>query len=315
MNQTLSIRLLFLAVHCLLISTKGDSQNLIPNPSFEEACESFELGNGSFGARHWYNANAGTFDYYTNAGDAGSCGAGEINSSTWSMYDEYQLPEEGQRMVGGIMYCQAFCIREMIQCKLIQPLEADRPYCFSMYVCMSGMYDFTCNGVGMALSNDSITDFSHSCNIDLNQLIQYPDGSVLNDTMNWYLLTGNFIAEGGERYLTIGNHRSDAETTIGGFNGSTNLPYSYYYFDNLVLEQCTETQTKELSIGTATIYPNPSNENWIIQGMSSVDTWDLYDLSGRLVKKGYGNVVEGSSLDNGVYIIKFEGRTARLIKQ
>ncbi|MEZ4801047.1 MAG: T9SS type A sorting domain-containing protein [Flavobacteriales bacterium] len=304
-----------LIVISVFIFTALQSQNLIPNPSFEESCEEFSLGNGNFGARYWYNANAGTFDYYTNAGDAGNCGDSEVNSSTWQDFNEYQVPQEGSRMVGGIMYCNSFCIREMIQCKLLQPLEADRPYCFSMYVCMSGMYDFTCNGVGMALSNDSLTDYSHPCNIDLELLIQYPDGAVLNDTMNWYFLSGNFIANGGERYLTLGNHRSDAQTTIGGFNGSTNLPYSYYYFDNLVLEQCTETATLNLYETSISVFPNPTSDKWRINGVDSFALWEVYDLSGRLVLTGVGREVESTGLQAGAYFLKLGDRNIKLIKQ
>lgn len=294
--------------------SEANAQNLIPNPGFEEPCQSGTLGNGFFGAPGWYNANAGTFDFYTTGATDAACGMSAANPGIWSSYGEFQLPYEGQNMTGGIMFSEPFCIRETLQCKLLAPLEADRIYCFSMRVCMSSLYDFACNGVGMGLSNDSITDFSGSCLIDVAQLVQLQNGQILSDTMNWFLLTGSFVATGGESYLTIGNLRTDNELSVLPFNGGTNLPYSYYYFDDLRLEQCAANTIANVASEVISIFPNPSTDHFTIGGISTSDAWQVFDLTGQLIKKGNGPDVITADMASGVYILVGNNWELRFVK-
>lgn len=289
-------------------------QNLIPNPSFEASCEQGFPGNGYFGAAYWYNANAGTFDYYTLGNPESGCGMTEANPDYWVSYNEYQVPFDGNRMVGGIMYCEPFCIREMIQCKLLAPLEADRPYCFSMRVCLSGFYDFATNGVGIGLSNDSVTNFLDACTIDVDPFIHLENGQILADTMNWYYLTGNFIASGSERYLTLGNLRTDAQISVAPFDGGSDLPYSYYYFDDLHLELCNVTNVAEEDNSGYMMYPNPVENEALCTGISEGDTWKILDATGRCILSGMGRSLDLANLRAGIYFVYFRQSVVRFVK-
>lgn len=53
--------------------------------------------------------------------------------------------------------------------------------------------------------------------------IQNPSNNIITDTLNWTAITGTFIATGDEKFMVIGNFRSDAATTKTLIN-STNLP-------------------------------------------------------------------------------------------
>ena len=236
----LSISLL-LAIFAL----SATAQNLVPNPGFEGNCSPGVLGNGYFGADHWCNANGGTFDFYAATEPSTSCLLVGTENLNWDLYNEVQAPFEGDRFVGGIMYMSSFCIREMIQCKLLEPLQEGKTYCFSMQVAFSGMFDRACNGVGVSLSADSIVNFASSCTLGLTPLVQLDE--VVSDTENWMTLSIEFIAEGGEQYLTIGNQLDDAEVISEVVDGSTESTTAYYYFDMLSLENCEQNSIEESS--------------------------------------------------------------------
>ena len=72
-------------------------------------------------------------------------------------------------------------------------------------------------GIGLITANPQVLNWSNP---------------VIKDTMNWVKVSSVIIATGGERYLTIGNFKTDANTIIqlvntGGQNRAT------YYVDDV----------------------------------------------------------------------------------
>ena len=69
----------------------------------------------------------------------------------------------------------------------------------------------------------------------VNPQVSNPTGNVLNDTMNWVAVSGTFVANGTETFLTIGNFKTDAATTIV-FNPATYIPPDTIYGSNLLID-------------------------------------------------------------------------------
>src|SRR5205085_9847131 len=61
--------------------------------------------------------------------------------------------------------------------------------------------------------------------------------TMLNDEEHWVLLTGCFMAQGGEAYVTIGNFYTNAETIVDPVCYTPSTLYSYYYIDDVSLVQ------------------------------------------------------------------------------
>lgn len=301
----------FLGIIVLFFSIPCGAQNLVPNPGFEGSCSPGTLGNGYFGADHWYNANNGTFDFYAATEPAESCYLIDTDNLNWDVYNEVQTPFEGDRFVGGIMYMSTFCIREMIQCKLTEPLQEGKRYCFSMHVAFSGMFDRACNGVGVALSNDSTVNFASSCTLGLTPLVQFDD--VVSDTENWMTLSIEFVAAGGEQYLTIGNQLDDADVMSEVVDGSTESTSAYYYFDNLLLENCEQNSVTESIESALNIVPNPASSSFQITNIQNHNSWVVIDYLGQTVLIGKGKNGDVSSLARGVYIVVANNKKMRLV--
>jgi gliding motility-associated-like protein len=90
--------------------------------------------------------------------------------------------------------------------------------------------------MGAYLSNTVINLNTHYA-IPVIPQIENPKGHFLSDTLNWMLVSGSFIASGGEQYITIGNfYVNDSTNYIQISNSKSHL--TYYYIDDVSVYPC-----------------------------------------------------------------------------
>lgn len=107
--------------------------------------------------------------------------------------------------------------------KLKQTLQAGKTYCVKFYVNVTDATTYGVDGLG-AYFGDSSLDTIKLCDKPISYLtpqIQY--AGLVTDTMNWVLVTGTFTATGIEKYMMLGNFKSDVTTNTVLIN-PTNLP-------------------------------------------------------------------------------------------
>jgi outer membrane protein OmpA-like peptidoglycan-associated protein len=64
-----------------------------------------------------------------------------------------------------------------------------------------------------------------------------PVSAPLTDTKNWQCVTGTFVAEGGEQFITIGNFNTAERSGYVEPDSLTRLlPGAYYYIDDIFVE-------------------------------------------------------------------------------
>lgn len=139
----------------------------------------------------------------------------------------YQWPRNGDNfLITGLYNATANPqLRGYPRNRLKQPLEAGKVYCVSFYVNLTNQSTHGIDAIG-AYFSDSGVDSIHACNEALTYLvpqIQNPANNIITDTLHWTLINGQFTANGTEKYLIIGNFRSDANTNISLVNPA-NLP-------------------------------------------------------------------------------------------
>jgi hypothetical protein len=118
--------------------------------------------------------------------------------------------------------------------KLKQTLQAGKNYCVRFYVNVTDATTYGADGLG-AYFGDSTLDTISKCMTPISYLtpqIQY--GGFVTDTMNWIPITGTFTANGTEKYMMLGNYKSDAMTNTVLIN-PTNLPLVFcdVLYDNV----------------------------------------------------------------------------------
>ncbi len=280
----------------------------MPNPSFElESCEEMNdwFENGITG---WYNVGLGTSDIYN------SCTVDGVGVP--SNFAGWQDARTGVGYAGLIPYEDLYFMgdtgwfvdsREYIQIELIEPLVKDAIYAVSFFVSVADNYA-TCftSGIGVYLSSEQIdSDVPF-------ELFDYPSQiystEILTDSISWTEIGGEFTANGGEIYLTIGCFKHDSEIEIDCFPDTVTQRNAYYYIDDVsVVLESVNYLLEVPNIFT----PNNDNDNdyfeIITNGYTGVDV-HVYNRWGIQVFTSISLDFKwnGTDLSNGVYYYTLE---------
>ncbi|MDX2360972.1 MAG: hypothetical protein QNK23_09210 [Crocinitomicaceae bacterium] len=219
MKITLNILLLF-------VLFQSTAQNLVPNPSFEDF-STCPTSWGSLGLANSWTVPVIllTPDYFN------TCALPISTVSPPNNFPGYSWPATGEGFVGLLTFGANSYGREFIESELISPLTAGETYEISFkYSCADSM-NYSVGALGIYLSTSY-----ESWNIyQLSVTPQIEATSSLSDTSDWITFSQNYIAQGGEKFITLGNFRTDSLTivdTINNYPGS-NHEYSYHYIDDV----------------------------------------------------------------------------------
>lgn len=209
-----TVLLFLLSCHYLL------GQNLVPNPSFEQY-EECPWNYTEYAIKKlipfWFVPTKGTPDYFNKCGRNGS----GIPQNRHGI----QFPHSGNGYVGIFLRTslnenyssesyRSDNYREYIQTKLIQPLKNDKLYCVRSFVSLAQDSEFAVNSFGIHISKKKIKNRTHSENLNVIPQISVPDSLFLELKTNWISICGIYKALGGEKFITIGNFKTDKQTKI-----------------------------------------------------------------------------------------------------
>ena len=124
----------------------------------------------------------------------------------------YQNAKTGIAYAGLYTYHNGDDEREYAETNLFDILKANKNYFISFYVSLSDVVYYAINSIGAHISDTLIfktTDMKH---FNLTPQISNPKTRFLSDTAGWTKVSGIYKAKGGERYITIGNFKSDKLT-------------------------------------------------------------------------------------------------------
>ncbi|MBK9283556.1 MAG: gliding motility-associated C-terminal domain-containing protein [Sphingobacteriaceae bacterium] len=153
----------------------------------------------------------------------------------------FQIPRSGNRYCFYTWYLNPFPTppndqREYIQNELRANLNAGKNYCVSFYVSLVNESKYAITNLGAYLDDGTIFT-NHFGTSTLTPQIKSPDGVFITDTLNWVKIQGTFIADGTEKYLTLGSFKLNANTTFTPvFPSSTRNIADYYVDDVSVIE-------------------------------------------------------------------------------
>src|SRR6185295_8712161 len=126
--------------------------------------------------------------------------------------------------------------REYLETPLSAPLTAGTVYNVSFYVSLSDASQWAIDKIGAYLSVGSVGPVNNGDVLTLVPQVVNPSGNFITNKSDWTLVSGTYVAVGGEDHLVIGNFSDDsASTTITGLGGF--YPGSYYYVDDVSVEK------------------------------------------------------------------------------
>jgi gliding motility-associated-like protein len=213
----------------VVLSLSSHAQNLIPNESFENYAQCPERRNGSRFADSWKLPTKGTSDYFN------TCARG-TELYVPDNFAGTQLPRTGNAYAGfyaggGPSSLPEY--REYLQVTLDSFLVKGRTYRFEMYISLSDKSNQAVNKIGAYIST---TKISSSSTTALNYTPHIIASDYVTDKTGWTKISGFYMANGGEHYITIGVFETDANITAidvnGGDNGWIFDEGAYYYIDD-----------------------------------------------------------------------------------
>jgi hypothetical protein len=104
-------------------------------------------------------------------------------------------------------------------------LQMGKVYCVKFYANIFNPSTYGMDGFAAYFGDNSLDTIS-KFGIPLTYLspqIENPTNNIITDTLNWTLITGTFVASGHEKFMVIGNFKSDAATNTILIN-PTSLP-------------------------------------------------------------------------------------------
>jgi hypothetical protein len=234
--------LVFLKINWLCVA---QPVNLVPNPGFDtfSTCPYYPESPEFSGAQQicfaspWFqpldpvspeNYCGGSSDFYH------SC-AGNI-PIVWSGTD-YQLPYKGNGFAGISLFSPSVPVevRESMEVPLIETLKRKR-YCVSWYVNLAGISGRGANGIGAYFSQDTVFQTGFWERILVTPQVE--NLAIVTDTQNWVPFHQSFLAQGGERFMTISNFKDG--DLIESIILKPEDGWPYYYFDDFGVYELPE---------------------------------------------------------------------------
>ncbi|MCO6498780.1 MAG: gliding motility-associated C-terminal domain-containing protein [Vicingus serpentipes] len=307
----------------LLIISIGSSkaQNLVYNGDFEiyDTCPvnfSQPLDPQIEHCTGWSAPTQGTSDYFN------TCNTGNVgvptnvfgfqtayNGNGYCGFNSSQrFPAYNQCMNGTFKRYY----REYVQTRLISPLEANKKYKIAFYISLAdSLSGYANRNIGALFTNDSI---GFNC---FNPIIANPQvisSDFVTDNVNWTKVEGEFIANGGEKYMTIGNFLDTLDygnDTLcvkpnTGFQDGNGL--AYYYIDGVELIDVTDENINNDSIFIPNIItPNQDGINDIFQLNFPVIKTEVFNRWGQKLFESKndafwdGRTTSGNEVPDGTY--------------
>jgi hypothetical protein len=256
------------------------TQNLVPNPGFEVQT-SCPLVSEIDKAVPWNTASNATPDLFnTTCPTQNTSGNSGIGSS--GVYIQNSLTN----------------YREYIKVELDSTLIANNTYCVEFYV-KAVPFKYTSDDIGLAFSSTE-PSYNQSTNINITPDVINQTGVIAN---SWTKVEGEYLANGGEKWITIGNFNDDSNVTAEILNSSSNFESIYFNIDDVSITVCNTSDTtttpidttitpidtitnvgiQRLSLDEVIVFPNPFNNFLNIEAHQMISSVSVFNVFGQLV--------------------------------
>ena len=268
-----------------------NNENLVDNGGFEASTgKAKKLGQIDM-ATGWKSPTGARADFFLTDAKMPEIGAPK------NAYGKEE-PKEGENYAGIVGYSFGNKVpRTYLMAKLKTPLKKDMKYCVSFYVSLSEASKYSSNQIGANISKKEFGTDQKSSIIDKTHIL-HQNNKIFNALFGWEKVCGTFVAEGGEKYITIGNFTSDEDTKKENNKKSadikTQIIAAYYYIDDVSVTLITEDQTCDCGVDedqnqvSATIYQKAVVLNDKMKPREKIEAQGVYFAFGkdRLTQQG-----------------------------
>ena len=290
--------------------------NLVPNPGFESytSCPQFPPDGNIDRAFPWFQpwTTSNSSDFFH------TCDTIDQMVSVPNNFGGYQWPHSGNGYAGILCFYSAnpnppINSREYLEVELVDTLIAGSEYNVSFYVSLGDTSQYACNNIGVHFSDSIILFDPFTSPLLLQVPFHVFTQNIISDGLGWQIISGNYVANGGEKYMVIGNFEPDTSTLVQ-LSGFGSRPAAYYYFDDFNVSLDSTTSLEELKIDDIVISPNPSTDVFTVStkyGFLLNGKVEAFNLEGQLIISQEMQNEQNFTVDlkifaSGVYLLKMK---------
>lgn len=299
-------------------------ENLIPNWSFEELrfpnsefpCPT---SGGSINLTSFWGSADGSVDYYNACSNPDYPDFGTPNNR-----GGWQVPVDGEAYAGIGCYSNYWeNAREFLWVELEDSMKTGQGYRLSFQVSLEDSMNFAVSSIGAFFSIDDSRFWGDEDFFEVTPQVENHEDSPLDDKIRWREITGQFVANGGEKYLTIGLFKRDEEDTILRVSNNPGIDYywdeSGYYVDAVVLIEDNSIGIAERNEVEVSLYPNPATDVLSLASKENFSQVWLTDLTGKWLcdfhQSGGSWRMDVSGIANGVYLLRATDEYGNLLSR
>ncbi len=148
-------------------------------------------------------------------------------------------PKNGDKYAGIVAFSYGDKVqRSYISAQMKYPMQKGMKYCVSMNVSLSELSKYASNQLAFQFTSKALQQDKGA--IIGPSHVLHPQKKVISATYGWEKICGTFIAEGGEKFVTIGNFSTNDATRNEktGKNNYKGAPViaAYYFIDDIQIK-------------------------------------------------------------------------------
>ncbi len=221
----------------IISSSIAQEENLVPNNGFETVVGKLKALGCIENAEGWRSPTGARADLFTPTKTP------EINTPE-NIYGKEDA-KEGTNYVGivGFSFGDAMP-RSYIMAKLSTPLKKGMKYCVKFNVSLAEASKYASNQIGVKFSAKEFGTDSKTAIIEKTDVLDSKN-KIFSAMYGWEQVCGVYFAQGGEKFITIGNFTSNENTKNEKMKKDPNnkkpqIIAAYYYIDEVVVTMITE---------------------------------------------------------------------------
>lgn len=150
-------------------------------------------------------------------------------------------PKEGENYAGIITFSYNDKLgRTYLYAPLSSAMAKGGKYCVTMYVSLAEGSKYASNNHAFHFSSKPLDQEEKKVIVEASHIL-HPQKKIINATYGWEKICGTYIAEGGEKFVTIGNFSANDATKYektpknNAYKG-TPIIAAYYYIDDIHIQ-------------------------------------------------------------------------------
>jgi outer membrane protein OmpA-like peptidoglycan-associated protein len=226
---------------CALSAFAQQGENLVPNGSFESTDGKVKKLGGIASATGWTSPTGVRADLFSPSK------VPDINIPM-NLFGKEDA-REGSNYAGFVAFSYGNKQpRSYVMVKLDTPMKKGLRYCVKYYVSLAEASKYASNQIGANFAKKPFATEEKKIINDVAHIL-HPDNENknINQLFSWEQICGTYIAEGGEKYLTIGNFAKDIDTHYEPNKKTKDLKVNqviaaYYYLDEVSVQLLDENE-------------------------------------------------------------------------